>query len=769
MIAEWENTFLLGGEGWSCLLRIDPYGQLEQLHFGAPVQMEDWTALRPKPGLGWGTAIQLDEEDPESCPDAAALGWSGAGWGDYRESPIELESESGPLDSGFFYEGHTIHSGAVRMDCSLPQSDGGDMQTLEIRLRQRSGLLLRLYFTAFEDALVRRTVLENESGEPVFVRKLMSLCADLPGEYEMTTLDGGWIAEAHPHRTPVGPARVVNESATGFSSNRHNPGFLLSEPGASETKGTVYGFNLLYSGNHYASAQRSLQGLTRVMQGISPAHFRKAIAPGEKFEAPEAVMAWSDKGFGGLSERMHRLVNRRIVPPYWRGRPRPVLYNSWEGCMFDFDQNLLTDLARKAAALGCELFVLDDGWFGARKDDRAGLGDYTVNRRKLRGGLKALAERINRLGMDFGLWFEPEAVNEDSALFRAHPDWVLGGGSLPPLKGRHEWLLDLRLKQVRDYIVNAVGEVLDSAPIRYVKWDMNRHSQALGVEAHDYILGLYEVLERIFGPRPEILLESCASGGNRFDLGMLCYSPQIWCSDDTDPIERLKIQGGLSYLYPQSVMGTHVSASPHAQTLRTTPLPTRGNLSFFGLLGYELDLRHLLPVEKREIAAQIAYYKAHRMLFQFGCFRRLETEEGTAWQVGDRDHLITGLFHALLPAAPGYERLRPYGLEEQEQYRVCSRPQALRVGPFGGLLRHISPVPINPNGSLLRLADRHYTLGDGGESFCASGAALMAGWMLSPRFSGTGYRKDLRMQGDFGSIIYEIRKVQEDEGYQSEE
>ena len=758
-----KGIFHLGTDLWSCLLRVTKQGLVEQIHFGAPVSASDWEALCCVPGTGWGESILLDPDDPASCPDALPLAWSGYGQGDFRESPLEVEGEDGPIPTRFCYACHRILPGCAPVE-GLPQAEGGS-ETLEITLEQvGGGLRLFLYWTVFDGGLVRRAAVENTGTHPVYLRKLMSMSIDLPGRFDMTTFDGGWIAEAHKHTVPVGEARVVNESVTGFSSHRHNPGVLLSQKGATEVSGQVYGFNLIWSGNHYAGVQRSLQGLNRVVHGVSPAQFRKELSPGERFDTPEAVLAWSPGGFGGLSGRMHRFVNDHIVPSYWRYRPRPVLYNDWEGCMFDFNEGKLLRLAKKAAALGCELFVLDDGWFGARNDDKAGLGDYTVNRKKLPGGLESLAEKVEGLGMEFGLWFEPEAVNPDSDLYRAHPDWVLDNG-LPHLMGRNELLLDLTRAEVRDYIVSSVSGVLDSAPIRYVKWDMNRHSTALGVKAHDYVLGLYDVLRRIFHPRPHILLESCSSGGNRFDLGMMTFSPQIWCSDDTDPIERLDIQHGLSYLYPQSVMGAHVSASPHAQTLRSTPLTTRGNVSFFGVLGYELDLDHLLPVEEKEIAAQIAWYKERRELFQFGVFRRLEseTEGASAWQVSGKGRHLAGVFHRMVHAAPGYERLALRGLKGEQTYRVESRPQKLRVGQFGGLLSHVAPVSVNPNGALVRTADRHYAMTDGAQSFTASGSALMAGWVLPPLFTGTGYNKDGRMQGDFGSNLFEIREVPSDE------
>ena len=498
------------------------------------------------------------------------------------------------------------------------------------------------------------------------------------------------------------------------------------------------------------------------MQGISPANFSWELAPGGRFETPEAVMAWSDAGFGGITDCFGRYVNEALIPPYWKNRPRPIVYNSWEGCMFDFTEAKLLRLGKLAKQLGCELFVLDDGWFGTRDSDTSSLGDYSVNVKKLPNGLKGLGEKLNTMGLQFGLWFEPESVSPDSELYRSHPDWALHDDlGREDLLGRHQLLLDLTKPEVRDYIVRSVGGILDSAPISYVKWDMNRHCCALGAKQHAFVLGLYDVLRRIFEPRPEILLESCSSGGNRFDCGMLYFSPQIWCSDDTDPVERLRIQQSLSYLYPPSTFGAHVSASPHAQTLRATPLSTRGNVSLFGCLGYELDLTELLPVEQAEIRAQIEFYKAHRRTLQYGRFTRGRTDGGGAvWQAQTREETVAGVFHGVQNAASGYERLRVTGLDAGKRYRLESRAQLLRVGDFGSLLRHVLPVKLNPNGLAVQTADSYYKMYDGQQTVTASGAAYGAGIMLAPRFAGTGYDADGRMQSDFGSNVYFIREVQ---------
>ena len=747
MIEYQNGIFGLHSDSLSCLLRINDYGLPELLHFGEPVQTADAEAFFCRPGLGWGGSVLLEDPNTESCPDVMSLAWSGPGRGDYRESPLSF----GGCSADFRYQSHEICSGTVPMTTTLPQASK-DGETLAITLVQ-PGAELILYFTVFDTAMTRRTVLKNTGQQPLKLTRLMSNLMDLPGDFEMTTFDGGWIAEMRKHTLPVLDSRVVNESVTGFSSHRHNPGFLLSEPGATETAGRVYGFNLVYSGNHYSSAQRSLQGLTRVLQGISDAHFARELAPGECFETPEAVISFSDRGFEGLSLRMHQFVHEHIIPPYWRGRSRPVLYNDWEGCMFDFNHSKLLKLAKEARDLGCELFVLDDGWFGKRNDDFAGLGDYNVNKKKLSRGLDGLANKIRSMGMEFGLWFEPESVNTDSDLYRAHPDWALTD-AFEPIKGRHQLLLDLTKPEVRDYIVEQVSATLDSAPITYVKWDMNRHSIALGAKAHDYILGLYEVLSRIFKPRPQILLESCSSGGNRFDLGMLHFGPQVWCSDNTDPIERLTIQENLSYLYPQSTFGAHVSASAHAQTLRVTPLCTRGNVSFFGCLGYELDLNHLVQAEKDEIKEQVEFYKDYRLVFQFGAFRRLKN----GWQVSDSSTTLVGVFRKLVPAAPGYETLRPRELDAAKHYRFQNRQQKLRIGSFANLIKHVAPVNLNPNGLILHTADHHITMPDGLQQVTASGAALMAGVRLLPLFRGTGYDQRQRTLADFGSELYIIEE-----------
>ena len=749
----------IGNAKLSCALKI-VYGKAMLLHFGAPLNEGDCEALCCRTAPGWGTGVNYREGDPRSDLDNLPLAWSERGTGDYRETPVELLYGGTDICPDFvFASAGPMNAGEC--DAVLPHARGAQ-DTVKLVFtsanKMLEGLTLELRFSLFETALVRQAVLINGSDKPLKVTRLMSSCVDIPGRYTASTFDGGWIREAHMHTVPVTQSRVVNESTNGFSSNRHNPGFLLSEAGATDDAGRVYGFNLLWSGNHCSSVQRSAVGFTRVLQGISPEGLCLDLLPGGRLETPEAVAAWSGRGFNGLMENMHRFVNESIVPEAWRYRERPVLYNNWEGCLFSFDETKLVSLAEKAKRIGCELFVLDDGWFGERNSDTAGLGDYSVNRQKLPDGLEGLSEKIRALGLQFGLWFEPEAVNPDSDCYRRHPDWALTSPGADAFLSRNELLLDLTKPEVRDYIVESVSAILDRADIRYVKWDMNRPSPVTGNKAYEYIRGLYEVLHRIFDPRPQILLEGCASGGNRFDLGMLCFAPQIWASDDTDPIERLDIQDGLFYLYPQSTAGAHISAAPHGQTLRATPMSTRANVAFFGAFGVEFDLDEMEPADEAELKETIAYYKEHRKVFQFGRLSRNRAEEGAVcWQADGEDETLCALFHRLIPAGPEIEWLSVNGLDPERVYAVTARPQQLRTASFGNLLRFPASDAAGGEKQAGGTAGAPDRIPDGGFAAECSGAALGSGIPLSKRYSGSGYGAGLRMQGDFASNVFCVR------------
>ena len=680
MINVRQGVFHLRNEEASYLFRVKD-GFLEHLHFGARAETADALAFAARPGCGWGDSTLYREGSNADCLDILPLEWSGCGRGDYRESPLELSIGGRAVSTDFRYLGCEVLKEPP--PSALPVSRGQTI--LAVYLEDAAARLrLTLLYGVLPTVFTRRAILEKlrqlRRPHPQMHERLHGASRRLGTAYLLRRLDRR--DAAHPHarhhgkdlpreydrrllqpRQPRLPARRAGRGRAGGRGLRLQPA-LLRQPLSQRAEEPA--------GPHPRAA------------GHLAREFRLGTRARRAFETPEAVMAYSGAGFGGLSACFHRYVNEHLIPPDWQGRPRPIVYNSWEGCMFDFTESKLLRLGRAAKQLGCEMFVLDDGWFGKRNSDTSSLGDYTVNEKKLPGGLRGLGEKLNAMGLQFGLWFEPESVSPDSELYRQHPDWALHDIlGREDLLGRHQLLLDLTKPEVRDYLVESVGGILDSAPICYVKWDMNRHSCALGAQQHAFVLGLYDVLRRIFLPRPQILLESCSSGGNRFDCGMLWFSPQIWCSDDTDPVERLRIQQSLSFLYPPSCFGTHVSASPHAQTLRHTPLSTRGNVSLFGCLGYELDLTELLPVEQAEIRAQTEFYRAHRRTLQYGRFTRGRTDGGgTVWQMQTKQETVAAVFHGLQPAAPGYEHLCVTGLDGEKQYRLTSRPPASARGRF---------------------------------------------------------------------------------------
>ncbi len=809
MIVQEGKGFRLETAHTSYWFRVTPFGHLEHVWYGPKLKVPTvamergaegeagactddcgalWDALSLKRTIAPGSSVIYDVSDPLYCMNVLPQEWSTQGRGDYRETPCELTMPDGTAIHDFQYKGRKIVDGTCEPE-TLPGAyvtDGGGVQTLVIYLQDSlQKVYLTLYYTVYEetDVITRRAVLRNEEEQSLTIHKLLSSMVDIPDRhYRMLTFDGTWIREAHRHDTWLEAGSHVNQSTTGSSSNFHNPGFLLAEELADEDHGCVYGCNLIYSGNHYSCAEVSVNGTVRVMTGIQPRGFQWTLDKGEHFETPEAVLTFSDQGLNGASAHFHAFVNEHVVRGQWKKKERPVLFNNWEATFFDFSESKLVTMAKKARDMGAELFVLDDGWFGDRNNDSAGLGDYRINKKKLPNGLKSFRDKVKGMGMLFGLWFEPEMVNEDSDLYRAHPEYAVTAPGRTAVKGRNQLVLDLCNPAVQDYIIENVGRVLDDNGIDYVKWDMNRHiaesfSPWLGEQEisqgqfyHRYIMGLYRVLREIFYNRPHILFESCSSGGNRFDLGMLCYSQQVWSSDDTDPMERLKIQGGLSYLYPQSTMGAHVSMAPHQQTLRETPLSTRFNVAAFGCLGYELNLRHLTPKELEEIKQQIAFYKEHRQTLQYGMFRRVQTHKKNKvlWQVTDErkaqgskaevTKAISGFFQTLTQAAEGSDWLTVKGLEPETMYQVQTKEQYLYIKRFGGLIKHVAPVDLNPNGVILREVNKRFTMHDGVEEYVVPGRALEMGLWLNNQFIGTGYDTKLRLLGDFGSQLYVIQK-----------
>jgi alpha-galactosidase len=502
----------------------------------------------------------------------------------------------------------------------------------------------------------------------------------------MLGLSGTWARERHVVERRLVPGRQSISSVRGASGHEHNPFLALRRESTTEALGDAYGFSLVYSGNFLAEAEVDPFGTTRIRLGIEPTTFSWRLEPGASFSTPETVVAYSETGLGGLSDAFHALYRERLARGTWRDRLRPVLINNWEATYFDFDADRLVQIATMARDLGVELFVLDDGWFGARDDDTTSLGDWFVDRRKLPDGIDGVARRITDLGIGFGLWIEPEMVSPRSQLFEAHPDWAIGIPGHRHTESRQQLVLDMSRPEVVDHLTEVLADVLGSAPISYVKWDMNRnitepYSSSLppdrqGEFFHRYLLGVYELYRRLTGMFPKILFESCAGGGGRFDAGLLAFAPQAWTSDDTDAIERLRIQWGTSLAYPLSSMAAHVAAVPNHQVGRVTPIATRAAVAFFGVFGYELGAD-----ERAEMADQIRFYLDHREVFQRGRFLRLDSpwegdRDHVAWMVasGDRRQAVVGSYRILAHADPGPRRLRLRGLDPEATYRVSTWP-----------------------------------------------------------------------------------------------
>ena len=758
-----NNSFILNTKDVSYVFCVDKYKHLEHVHFGSKVEIKDLDALRLKRHILYGTTLMYDDKhDDVYTLDAVPLEYGTYGRGDFKEAAIEIEN-NGSYSVDFRYDSYELLDGDTKID-GLPSSYGAN-KTLIVHLKDRDiDLALDLYYAIYpeENVISRRCVLFNNSDKDFKLHKLMSYSLDLC-EHDLTLMDffGAWDKEAHVNCRDINFGTYTLGSRVGFSGHKNNPGFIIRKRKTTENSGKAWGFNLVYSGNHYSSISRDEYGIVRIQSGISPERFCYDLKAHSSFSSPEAVMTYSDNGLNRLSQNFHDFINEHIVRSDWKKKERPVLINSWEGFAFDFKKDdLIKKLAKNAVKLGIEMFVLDDGWFGRRNNDTRGLGDYDCNLKKLPGGISALSDEIHKLGMLFGIWVEPEAINEDSALYENHPEYVIKEDDRERIYGRHELLMDLTNPKVRDYIVENVSKLIDDNNVDYIKWDMNRQMNGVsGVFNHEYIKGLYEVLDRIFTPRGHVLLESCSSGGNRFDLGMMCFSPQIWASDDTDAIERIDIQKGLSYLYPVSTMGAHVSASPHMQTLRNVPLETRFNVAAYGCLGYELDLSLLSPLEKMEITKQVSYYKKHRKTFQFGKFFRCdeEPEYETFEMLGEKEAISTK-YRRLVHAVPMFDMLYVYGLDKDKEYQINSKPYLHNLKLFGNLINFVSPIKVSSDNVVVGAITQFKGMEASIQEYSASGKALEYGIKLNNLFLGTGYNDNIRIPLDYGSDMYEIKE-----------
>ena len=548
--------------------------------------------------------------------------------------------------------------------------------------------MVELVYTIFEDypVITRRVEISNQGQQTVSIEQLASMSLDLPTEqWEWLHLTGAWARETQVERSPLIKGVQAISSTRGASSHVHNPFLALCPPSTTEFSGEVIGLSLIYSGNFSGQIEVDSYGVTRVQLGINPYQFRWQLSPGEHFETPEAVMVYSEHGLNGMSQTFHHFYQHHLVNPLWAQKERPILINNWEATYFNFDEEKILEIVDSVAEVGVELFVLDDGWFGHRDSDNSSLGDWVVDERKLPSGLKQLSDNIHERGLQFGLWFEPEMVSKGTALYQQHPEWVIGQPQKRISHGRNQFVLDFSRVEVVDAIFEQMRKILDTAKIDYVKLDMNRYiSEAFstslpahrqGELSHRYILGVYDLYQRLVTAYPELLIESCAGGGGRFDPGLLYYAPQTWASDDTDAVERLKIQYGASMVYPLAAIGSHVSEVPNHQVARMTSLKTRGDVALFGTFGYELDSTKLSPDEKEEVKEQILLAKQYRSLIQNGTFYRLQSpfeSNEVAWMVvsHDQKEALVGYYQILAKPNPGYQRVKLQGLHPDYLYRM---------------------------------------------------------------------------------------------------
>lgn len=789
------HCFTLHTEGTTYAFWVTESGHLEHLYYGPRLHRIEGLleTQRLKSAFGPGNTIAYSEDHPALTLEVLPQETGTRGKGDYREPMVATCDHLGRRSSDLLYCSHQLHPGlgpmpALEPGQALAMPHLGDtpdpVETLEILLKDGvQGTAYHLYYTVFYAAntIGRRMVLENTSPGPLIVEKLMSAQLDLPhSAFTLTHFTGAWAREMQRGSMPLSGGLHQLGSTTGTSSNRTNPLFLLHAPKATETSGHCYGFNLVYSGNCQATVEVGAFGSTRVLQGVRPDSLATTLAPGASLATPLAVLTFSDQGFGGISRHLHGFTRHHIVRGPWQYRVRPVLINSWEAFYFDVNKDRLLQLAKRAKTLGVELFVLDDGWFGNRDSDQRGLGDWQCNLKKLPGGLKPLAEQINHLGMDFGIWVEPEMANPDSDLYRAHPEWFFEIPGIRQSLGRHQLLLDLGLPAVQDYLFEALRAILDSAPISYVKWDMNRNMtdvysklspqtpEGQGALSHRYVLGLYGLLSRLTQAFPQVLFEGCASGGNRFDLGMLCYMPQIWASDNTDAHSRVALQTGYSLGYPPSTMGAHVSDVPNHQTLRLTPLATRQTVASFGLLGYELNLAHQSVSDLKAMGAHIDFYKQWRRVLQFGDFYRLEADdfpelrESTGWMSvsQDRRQAVVGLIQGLYTPNQPELRLPLRGLNPELIYRVRQLPVQHSLSTFGDLVNAVSPIKLPKDSLRLKLAERLYPVPGEQLELVASGAVLLQGGIrLHQGFMGMGYNEQVRLYPDFAARLFVLEAL----------
>lgn len=643
MIIKNNNTFHLQGRNISYIMAVDSFGNLIHIHYGRKLHDKDYDKTNTK-YVNWAAYdennITLENTQQE---------YPSYGHTDLRNPAYTVKNVDGNSISQLKYKDYTIKENYIPEIEGMPSLFIGNKsaQTLEITLEDKiSGVEVVLSYSVFDDydVILRNTRIHNISDSTIEIDSAYSANLDIAkGNYDLIYFSGGWGREREFCRSEIQQgAKIDISNARGGSGHTLNPFIMVSEHNADEDKGNVYGFSLIYSGNHSSMIECDQYGNIRVQQGINPFMFKWTLEKGESFVTPQCVMCYSENGIGGLSRELNDVYRTNLCRSKWADKDRPILINNWEATYFDFDEDKLLSIAKRAKEAGVELFVLDDGWFGTRNDDFSGLGDWTVNYDKLPSGIDGLAKKINDIGLKFGLWFEPEMVNPDSDLYRAHPDWAISVPNRISSLSRNQLILDLSRDDVCDYIITAVSDVLKSANIEYVKWDMNRPMTDMPYEGynHKYTLGFYKIMDAITGAFPNILFEGCSGGGGRFDAGVLAYMPQIWTSDNSDAAARLKIQYATSMGYPVSAISAHVTAVPNHQNGRITSLKMRADTAYAGVFGYELDITKMSDTELAEIKKQVETDKKLRTLMRTGDFYRILSPYETnycSWEMVSKD------------------------------------------------------------------------------------------------------------------------------------
>ncbi len=691
---EKDKAFKLRANNTDYMMKVCEEGYLAHVYYGNKVPDEDLTYLLRLDESPFTPAT--NDRDRASFMDTLPFEYPCFGLGDYRESAFKIMDANGMSTCDLRYVSHKMYEGKPKLE-GLPATfatEESGCSTLEITMYDKyADIEVVLIYTAFDklDVITRSAVITNKSEKPFKITRALSACVDFDTDkMDMITLNGSWARERAVERCRLHHAKQLVDSCKGESSHQNNPFVALCDNNADEDKGEVFGFNFVYSGNFYAQAEVTQHKKTRFLMGINPLDFEWLLEKGESFTCPEVVMVHSYEGIGKMSRTFHDLYRNNLIRGEYKDKRRPILINNWEATYFNFDTDKLIDIAKEASKLGIEMLVMDDGWFGHRDSDNSSLGDWFVYEKKLKGGLKYLVDEVNKLGMKFGIWFEPEMISPDSELYKAHPDWAIQIKGRPLTLCREQYVLDYSRKEVRDHVYGMMKKILDSANIEYIKWDMNRQLTEVGSATlpaerqrelwHRYVLGVYDLMDRLTTDYPHILLENCSGGGARFDPGMLYYSPQIWCSDDTDAIERLKIQHGTSMCYPCLAMGAHVSDCPNHTVGRNTPFKTRGHVAMVGTFGYELDVTRIPQEDRDAIPAQIKEFNKFNKLVRTGDHYRIgnmfEDNTWDAWEfvAKDKSEALFEFVQVLGRPNERSRRIKLKGLEADAYYYEENEP-----------------------------------------------------------------------------------------------